>query len=81
MKLKIAFALFLFLAACSDADTAHRALEAAGYTEIAISGYSFWGCSEDDNFKTGFTAKGPNGALVKGVVCSGLFKGATIRIF
>lgn len=68
------------LAGCTDADNATRALEAAGYKDIRITGYSWFGCSKDDTVHTAFTATGANGRPIKGVVCSGLLlKGQTIR--
>lgn len=68
------------LSACSDAPTAKRTLEKAGYTDIQTTGHKFFTCGEDDTFSTGFRAKNPRGDTVEGAVCSGLlFKGATIR--
>ena len=67
------------MAGCTDASKATRTLQAAGYQQIEITGYSVFGCSEDDTFHTGFVATGANGSRVEGVVCSGIFKGATIR--
>ena len=60
----------------SDAD-ARRVLEAAGYSEITLNGYGWFACSDDDTFHTAFTAKGPTGVWVAGVVCSGWAKGST----
>lgn len=68
------------LVGCTDSDVAHKSLAGAGYTDIEITGYAFFGCSDDDAFRTGFNAKGLNGQPVEGVVCSGWFKGATIRL-
>lgn len=69
------------LAGCTQSDDAVRVLESAGYTEVALNGYDFFNCSQDDFYKTKFSAKGPNGKPVSGVVCAGLFfKGATIRL-
>jgi len=70
---------FAVLAGCSSADSATRALESAGYSQIKITGFKFFGCSEDDSFRTGFTAVGPTGKPVSGVVCSAPLKGSTIR--
>lgn len=70
----------VFLSACTNGDGAVRALEGAGYTNIKITGYRILGCSDDDTFHTGFTAKGSNGKPVSGVVCSGVLKGSTIRL-
>lgn len=67
------------LSACSDSDGAQKALSAAGYTDIKTHGYSVFGCGRDDDYSTTFTAKGPTGIEVSGVVCSGFFKGSTIR--
>lgn len=64
---------------CTDSAAARKALEGAGYTKIEITGYSYFGCSDSDTFHTGFEAIGPTGIPVEGVVCSGWFKGATIR--
>lgn len=68
------------LVGCSDSDTAIKALKGAGYSDIKTTGYSWFSCSEDDTFSTGFVAKGPTGVEVEGAVCSSLMtKGATIR--
>lgn len=69
----------LALSACTDASKATRALEGAGYQNIQITGYAVFGCDQNDTFHTGFKATGPKGQPVSGVVCSGAFKGATIR--
>ena len=69
----------LLLTACSDADTAERILSDQGFTEIQTTGYAFFGCSKDDEVHTGFNAKSPAGKHVSGVVCTGWFKGGTIR--
>ena len=68
------------LVGCTDSDVARKSLAGAGYTDIEITGYAFFGCSEDDAFHTGFKAKGLNGQPVEGVVCSGWLKGSTIRL-
>lgn len=82
MKIKTFAAIVaaLTLAACTDVPKATRALEGAGYTQIEMTGWKMFGCSENDTFHTGFRAKGPNGQPVEGVVCSALLKGATIRV-
>jgi hypothetical protein len=67
------------LAGCSSENDARKALTGAGYSNIQTDGYSVFGCSEDDTFHTKFTAKGPSGQPVEGVVCSGWLKGGTIR--
>lgn len=79
MKKLIIIATAIILTACSDAPTATKALEGAGYSEVTITGPKVFGCSDDDTFRTGFIAKGVNGKQVTGVVCSGFLKGSTIR--
>ena len=53
--------------------------ELFGVLNIEITGYAWLGCSEDDWYHTGFIAKAPMGANVSGIVCSGIFKGSTVR--
>lgn len=66
--------------ACSDPNTARRALDNMGFTNVEITGWTpFAGCGENDTFVTRFSAKNINGKTVTGVVCSGVFKGATVR--
>lgn len=73
-------AAVLLMAACTQPEKSTRLLEAQGYTDVEITGYDVWACSEDDWYHTGFTAKTVTGQPVKGTVCAGfLFKGATIR--
>jgi hypothetical protein len=69
----------LIVFGCTDADRAYQTLLNAGFSDVEITGYSFFGCSEDDVFHTKFTARNAHGNYVDGVVCSGWFKGATIR--
>ena len=80
-KTIILAALLLAVSACTSDDEATRALQSAGYTNIIISGYELFGCDKNDGWHTGFTATGVNGAPVSGVVCSGVLKGATIRVY
>lgn len=64
---------------CTNGDQAIRVLSDNGYSDIQITGYSPFACSDSDTFSTGFTAKSSNGKYVSGTVCSGFLKGATIR--
>ena len=70
----------ILLSGCTQVDRSTEVLGSAGYTNIQITGYAVFGCDEKDSFHTGFKATGVNGKPVEGVVCSGLFKGATIRL-
>ena len=72
-------ALILF-SGCTNAGDAKKALSSSGFTDIRITGYSFFSCSRDDFYHTGFSAKNVNGQRVEGTVCSGiLFKNSTVR--
>lgn len=62
------------------APNALRVLEQAGYTQIQPTGYRFFGCADNDLFREGFRALGPNGKPVSGVACSAPLKGHTIRL-
>lgn len=80
MKKLISLMAAVALCACTAPDRSTSALLAAGYTNIEMTGYSFFACSDDDTFSTGFKARGPSGVKVSGTVCSGILKGATIRL-
>lgn len=70
----------LFLVGCTDSSGAKRILEAQGFTNIETTGYALTGCSDDDQYQTGFKAKGATGKTVEGVVCCGLvWKNCTVR--
>lgn len=75
-----ALAATTLLASCGvNPDSAKRALEAQGLTKVEIGGHAFWGCAKGENFSSNFTAIGANGKPVSGVICSGVFKGITVR--
>lgn len=78
-KLAVIVALCIGICGCTSEGSATRALEGAGYHDIHITGYRVFGCSDKDDFHTGFEAIGPTGTRVTGVVCSGWLKGSTIR--
>lgn len=75
-----AIAILFLLAGCTQPDRSKALLEAQGYKDVRITGYSILACSEDDVYATGFVATSPVGQQIAGTVCAGvLFKGATIR--
>lgn len=77
MRLVILLTTCFALAGCTDVEGAKRALEAEGFEKVSITGYRFFGCGKED-FHTGFRAcRGAK--CTTGVVCSGWFKGGTIR--
>lgn len=65
--------------ACTDENGARRALNAQGFTDIKVTGYSYFGCGKDDQYHTGFTARNSMGTPVEGVVCCGITKNCTVR--
>lgn len=83
MKMTIVL-LALLLAGCdalTHPESARKVLLDAGYSDVKFTGYDWFACSKDDTYHTGFTAKGPTGRPVKGVVCEGVFfKASTIRL-
>jgi hypothetical protein len=79
MKRLFALLAVISIAGCTDETAARRALESSGFTDVKITGYAYFGCSDKDTFHTGFEARGPKGQFAEGVVCSGWLKGATIR--
>lgn len=83
-KLLLALPLLLLLplVGCADAEDDTRILSAMGLTHIQIGDTAWFGCDpKSDNilYSHNFTAVGVNGQPVSGVVCSGTFKGATVR--
>ena len=78
--MKALLVICLLLVSCTDESRAARVLEEAGYTDVQITGYAWLGgCSDDDDYHTGFSAKGPTGKRTTGVVCCGVVKNCTIR--
>lgn len=77
--MKYLLLLVLILTACTDEPRSRRVLEEAGYTDITLTGYSHWSCSDSDTYSTGFNAKGPTGRHTSGAVCCGTMKNCTIR--
>jgi len=80
----VAAALTLAITACTDAPDAERVLQDEGYSNIKIGGYDPWLCDTgkhgSDVYATKFTATGPTGRPVSGVVCKGWLKGSTVRM-
>lgn len=80
MKKYLVLLAALLLAACTNPTDATKALDDLGFTEIQIGGYAWFACSKDDFYHTSFTAKNPQGKIVTGTVCSGMwFKNSTVR--
>ena len=75
----IMIAFLYALSGCTAPGRATRILEDDGFTDVEITGYNFFACSNDDWYHTGFRAKRGE-RTVYGTVCSGLiFRNSTIR--
>jgi hypothetical protein len=77
-KLLVLLLVMLSMTSCTNKTETIRVLEMNGYTNVQTHGFSWFGCSKGDYFSTKFTAT-INNKPVSGVVCSGWFKGSTIR--
>lgn len=75
---KILFVVLL-LVACTDESATKDTLRKSGFTEIETLGYDAWSCSKDDDYATKFRAKNPQGVIVEGTVCCGVWKACTVR--
>lgn len=64
---------------CTNEKKTREILQKEGYTDIKITGYDAFECSDQDSYSTGFCATNAAGNRVCGTVCGGLFKGYTIR--
>lgn len=80
MKKIFAIVMLIAISGCTRTGSATKILQDEGYSNITITGYRFFGCGKGDDFHTGFTATGPTGHTINGVVCSGWFKGSTVRL-
>jgi hypothetical protein len=72
----------LLMTGCTRPEQTVSILQSQGFKNIKTSGwglFTLFQCSEDDVFKTPFSAVAPSGNTVSGVVCSGLLKGSTVR--
>lgn len=65
---------------CTDDAATRETLRKHGFTDVETTGWSAFGCGQDDTFATDFTATNPRGERVSGTVCCGLLgKGCTLR--
>ena len=78
-KIILAVLILGLLSGCTDPEKATSVLSAQGYKDIEVTGYNLFSCGQDDLYSTGFAATSVTGQRVKGTVCSGILKGATVR--
>ena len=72
--------MLLVLVSCSQSpETVERYMKAHGDCEkVEDHGWGFFGCGKEDFYKNKFTCY-KKGKSYEGILCSGLFKGTTIR--
>lgn len=78
MNKLILCSIVIALTGCSQPEKTVTILESQGFTNVKTHGFSMFGCGQDDNFSTKFTAE-KDGKTVSGVVCGGILKGSTVR--
>lgn len=78
-RLILLIASILALNGCSDPTAATKALDDLGFSDVRLTGYRFLSCGKDYTFHTGFEARNPRGKPVSGTVCSGWFKGSSVK--
>lgn len=79
-SIMIILALAICLTSCTNNDKAIELLQQEGYTDIEMTGYDMFGCSDKDMYSSGFKATNAQGNRIVGVVCGGYMKGYTIRL-
>lgn len=74
-------AVAFLLSSCTvGKDQSLLAVEGQGYSNVELGGPALFGCDKGDKFTRTWKATDQQGRRVKGVVCSGFFKGATVRL-
>lgn len=72
----------MILGSCTvDERTAKRILGAQGFTDVKLTGYSIFGCSKDQQRRSGFDAKDVRGNEISGVLCQDLFGSTSVRVY
>ncbi len=62
------------------AGSAIHAIEAAGYSNVRITGIDMFSCTEGDIFQYTFSARNANNVPVRGSVCGGGLAAWTIKV-
>ena len=78
--LVVVLVIFILTAVgCTSPDRTRETLQKSGFTEIETGGYDAWACADSDTYSTHFRARNPQGAVVEGTVCCGMWKSCTVR--
>lgn len=76
---KLLIILALLLSACTRESDVEKYAKIEGWQSYQTTGYGWFACGKDDVFATSFKAI-KNGQEISGTVCSGWFKGKTLRL-
>ncbi|MBX5130724.1 hypothetical protein HJB53_30000 [Rhizobium lentis] len=77
-----AIAAVALLSSCDvDPQDAQRILADNGMKDIQLKGGSWFGCAKGDTYNTEFVATSATGRRVEGVICGGLLKAYTVRLY
>ena len=79
MKQLLILSLFLLIISCTREEDVSKYARIEKWDSYSVEGFCWFGCGQDDFFKTKFTAV-KNGQAFKGCVCSSIFKNSTLRI-
>ena len=77
-RVAVAIILTLLCACTVSHNDVERLMKQEGITDWKDDGYAALGCSDDDDFHSGFHGT-KNGQPVTGFICGGITKGYTIR--
>jgi len=72
-------AVAAFVWGCTAPDRAQHTLEAEGYEDIEVGGYTMWGCTDSATFRNSFEAT-RNGQAISGAVCC-TFMTCEVRLY
>lgn len=75
----LVLALCALLMGCVSEGTARTTLDDEGYTDVAVTGHSFWACGQHELLGAKFEATNARGKRIEGVVCCGVLKACTVR--
>ncbi len=57
-----------------------RAVREYGFSDVHVTGFALFGCSEQDIYREHWTGRNRAGQPVAGVICGGVTKGWTVRL-
>jgi hypothetical protein len=76
----LSFCAAMMFGTCKDADGAEVMARQYGFTEVSGGSWLFWGCTNQDWWRTELFATSPTGKRVRLAVCESLTVPATVRV-